>query len=610
MADYNTLPVGLKIGTQLPLDARTRSPSEASLKDLGEFNQLAYTYAEGLNVRCILEGTSYTWREVKSIELTPGLLPVAFTYPVGITAGGIIYDNRSFNFFGERLITAAEINKLNSLVNGGGSGGSGNGTDTFISSGTFSNGTLSLINNLGGSINITGFSAGSTGGGDQSLQSVLENGSEVTYDNFNSNAQLFGGIPNNRSTYINHGNSLQSSGIDLSNSRFKATSNLNSGKFSSLTLANGIIELQQDDFTASPLKSTIVNMVTPVANTLLRFPAKSIGTYTLATLSDIPAPQDISGKQNILTLTNFGTSGNATLTGSVLNIPNYAGGTGGTGGGTVVNLSATNGTGQTFTITNPTTTPNITLTLTKAAVGLGNVPNTDFTNAVSENTSKISFDNVNATRLANTSGTNTGDQDISGKVDKVTGERLISANEITKLGNQSGSNSGDQIIPTTLPASDVYAWAKTTVKPLYTTAEVNDVTDKRYVTDAEKTKITNAVSSTGNTVYTGVSSYTVITIGTATANTIAWTGSDSNLYRITLSKDSVLSNPTAPITGAVYQFIILQNGTGLWSLSYGNMFKWPDGAAPVIDANANSKGILTALYDGTVLLVVSIQNFL
>jgi len=43
--------------------------------------------------------------------------------------------------------------------------------------------------------------------------------------------------------------------------------------------------------------------------------------------------------------------------------------------GTVTNLTATNGAGQTFTITNPTTTPNISLVLTNAAVGLGNVEN-------------------------------------------------------------------------------------------------------------------------------------------------------------------------------------------------------------------------------------------
>jgi hypothetical protein len=48
--------------------------------------------------------------------------------------------------------------------------------------------------------------------------------------------------------------------------------------------------------------------------------------------------------------------------------------------------------------------------VSKAQVGLSNVPNTDFTSAVDANTAKISFDSTSSTRLANTSGTNTGDE--------------------------------------------------------------------------------------------------------------------------------------------------------------------------------------------------------
>jgi hypothetical protein len=39
-------------------------------------------------------------------------------------------------------------------------------------------------------------------------------------------------------------------------------------------------------------------------------------------------------------------------------------------------------------------------------------------------------------------------------------------------GTSSGTNTGDQTIPTTLPASDVYAWAKAATKPSYTATEV------------------------------------------------------------------------------------------------------------------------------------------
>jgi len=48
--------------------------------------------------------------------------------------------------------------------------------------------------------------------------------------------------------------------------------------------------------------------------------------------------------------------------------------------GTVKNLTATNNAGQTWTITNPTTTPNLSLVLTKVAVGLENVDNTSDAN--------------------------------------------------------------------------------------------------------------------------------------------------------------------------------------------------------------------------------------
>ena len=61
--------------------------------------------------------------------------------------------------------------------------------------------------------------------------------------------------------------------------------------------------------------------------------------------------------------------------------------------------------------------------LTKADVALGNVDNTSDANK------PISTDTQTALNL---------------KVDKVAGERLINAAEITKLGNQSGTNTGDQ----------------------------------------------------------------------------------------------------------------------------------------------------------------------
>ena len=42
--------------------------------------------------------------------------------------------------------------------------------------------------------------------------------------------------------------------------------------------------------------------------------------------------------------------------------------------------------------------------------------------------------------------------------------------------NLSGTNTGDQTLPTTLPASDVYAWAKASVKPSYNFSEISSST--------------------------------------------------------------------------------------------------------------------------------------
>jgi len=93
--------------------------------------------------------------------------------------------------------------------------------------------------------------------------------------------------------------------------------------------------------------------------------------------------------------------------------------------------------------------------VTKAQVGLSNVPNTDFTADVAANTAKISFDAVSSARLANTSGTNTGDQDLSGyslTSHNHTGvyapvlgadDNYVTDAEKVVIGNTSGTNTGD-----------------------------------------------------------------------------------------------------------------------------------------------------------------------
>jgi len=122
-------------------------------------------------------------------------------------------------------------------------------------------------------------------------------------------------------------------------------------------------------------------------------------------------------KQDALTLTTTGTSGAATLVGSVLNIPQYSS----TGGGAVDSVN-----GQTGTV----------------------VLDTDDINDTATNRYTTDTD---ITRLANTSGTNTGDQDLSGLALKVTtistnapltGGGDLSANRTLSIPQANGSTDG------------------------------------------------------------------------------------------------------------------------------------------------------------------------
>ena len=105
-------------------------------------------------------------------------------------------------------------------------------------------------------------------------------------------------------------------------------------------------------------------------------------------------------------------------------------------------------------------------TYTPTEVGLGNVPNLAFSgsNTGDQNLSGYALLSgatfTGAVSSTNLSGTNTGDETLATIKTKLS---------ITTL---SGSNTGDQTLPTTLPASDVYPWAKSSTKPSYTATEV------------------------------------------------------------------------------------------------------------------------------------------
>lgn len=99
MADFNNIPVGLNITTQIPLDVKTISLTESALASLGTGNNKAFTYYDGLKVYCLDTRKTYEWREREVGDGDGLLISDDFVYPNNIVAFGITYSNKIFNFF-------------------------------------------------------------------------------------------------------------------------------------------------------------------------------------------------------------------------------------------------------------------------------------------------------------------------------------------------------------------------------------------------------------------------------------------------------------------------------------------------------------------------------
>ena len=131
--------------------------------------------------------------------------------------------------------------------------------------------------------------------------------------------------------------------------------------------------------------------------------------------------------------------------------------------------------------------------ITKAMVSLGNVDNTTDANKPVSTATQTALD----LKAPLASPTFTGT--VSGITATMVGLGNVTNN--TAVANLSGTNTGDQILPTTLPASDVYAWAKEATKPTYTYTEVGAQVAGTYATGTGSASGVNTgdqTSVTGN----------------------------------------------------------------------------------------------------------------
>ena len=94
-------------------------------------------------------------------------------------------------------------------------------------------------------------------------------------------------------------------------------------------------------------------------------------------------------------------------------------------------------------------------------------------------------------------------------------------------------------------------------------------------------------------------------------NNIAWDASQGMLYRLTLTGDATLQNPTGAVAGAIYQIEVNQDNAGLRVLNWGTNYKFPNNSKPIISLDSNAVDIVTIYAkSATELLVTYCQNFI
>lgn len=91
----------------------------------------------------------------------------------------------------------------------------------------------------------------------------------------------------------------------------------------------------------------------------------------------------------------------------------------------------------------------------------------------------------------------------------------------------------------------------------------------------------------------GTAAYVLpIAAGIATPNC-----TESNVFRLSLTENCTLANPTDPFSGQVINIIIKQDATGGRTLALGNKYKFAGGTAPTVSAGANARDLLSCQYD-------------
>lgn len=87
-------------------------------------------------------------------------------------------------------------------------------------------------------------------------------------------------------------------------------------------------------------------------------------------------------------------------------------------------------------------------------------------------------------------------------------------------------------------------------------------------------------------------------VGVPPAATVDVDASLSNAFRLVMTANATLQNPTNPYDGQTIRIVVKQNGSGNNTLSYGSAYKFPGGSPPALSTGANQIDYLAFEYSG------------
>jgi len=240
------------------------------------------------------------------------------------------------------------------------------------------------------------------------------------------------------------------------------------------------------------------------------------------------------------------------------------------------------------------------ISFTEQAAVTANTNKISYTDAVAVglNTAKISFDTTSSTRLADTSGANTGDQNIP-----------VSGTDFDPVGTDNSDNnaintlySGLISYPGSANATELNILDGATL----TTTELNYVNG---VTSAIQTQLTakgtmsnlseDATPTLGGEL-DGAAHSIGFTAQTATGDgttTINW-GSGNKMH-FTFGAANETFTFTAPSKPGNFLLKMVQDGTGSRTATWPATVKWAGGTAPTLTTTASAIDIISFYFDGT-----------